>query len=85
MLVLRRNEPDLNAPCIAFNSTQWVHYVIVQTNAINAAFGDLNADYAAGLETLTQTFLRPPIQPIIAGSAFASVRPPPRVHGPPDH
>ena len=65
------NEPDLNAPCINFNATQWVDYYLVQTSAINHAFADLNADVTSGYMTCPQTFLGCPLKPIIHGSAFA--------------
>ena len=38
------NEPDLNAPCIAYDtigSSQWLHYYVIQTNSINVRDGSL--------------------------------------------
>ena len=67
-----RNEPDLNAPCINFNATQWNDYYLIQTSAINHAFADLNADFLAGALPCPQTFLPCPLQPIVMASAFAS-------------
>ena len=71
----RRNEPDLNADCINFNTTQWQDYYVIQTNAIQAAYADSNADVAAALQPcpFTTTGLATcPQPPLILASAFAA-------------
>ena len=66
----RRNEPDLNSNCITQFS--WLEHYTIQSQAIQNAFTDLNADVAAGLIPCPVTSC--PFMPLVTASAFAQVR-----------
>lgn len=63
-----RNEPDLNSPCITYRS--WLEVYTLQSQAIQNAYSDLNADVAT--QVLACPVRACPFTPIIYASAFAA-------------
>ena len=67
--MLRRNEPDLNSNCITYYS--WLEHYTLQSQAIQNAFADGNADVATGMIPCPASISSCPLQPLIYASAFA--------------
>ena len=65
-----RQEPDLNSPCITASS--WLEYFTLQSQAVQNAFADANADVASGLLACPVAASTCPLSPLIYCSAFAS-------------
>jgi len=61
------NEPDLNSYCITAYS--WMEHYTLQSQAIQNAYADLNADVSSG--TIQCPVASCPFKPIILASAFA--------------
>ena len=61
------NEPDLNSDCITAYS--WLEHYTLQSQSIQNAYADLNADVAAN--RIPCPVAACPFQPIILASAFA--------------
>lgn len=61
------NEPDLNSQCIT--AWSWLEYYTIQSQAIQNAFADLNADVVSGATSCPVAAC--PFQPVITASAFA--------------
>jgi hypothetical protein len=66
---LDRNEPDLSAPCITFNS--WLDHFTLQSGAFQNAFADLSADVASG-QLACPVASCVSFVPLVYASAFAS-------------
>ena len=64
------NEPDLSSSCI-YGAT-WIEHVTLRSMAIQHAYADFNADWAAGRFPNCPLPGRCPITPVVLGSAFSS-------------